>query len=165
MAWYKVVKANQLLAAKVVRDYTEAVPQSSPFFGLSELEATQLLEKSAAEVDDLTVLALVSLFEQLVLDYIRELEERMKGEKLIPIMGLLEGHASKNIERWRFTDVLELFEFAVDSSLLDQVKNIYRYRNWVAHGKRKRKPVTTDPIKAHEALSSFLGKIDKITES
>ena len=163
IAWYRIVKANQQLAAKVVRDYTAVVPISSPFYGLSEAEATQLLEKSATEVDDLTVLALVSFFEQLVLDDIRGLSEKIKTEQSVLTMRAFTDYAFKDIERWRFLELLKLFEADVDRSLLDSVKNLYKYRNWVAHGKRQQKPVITDPIKAHETLSSFLEKISKAT--
>lgn len=165
IAWYRVIKTNQQLAAKVVRDYTEAVPQSSPFFGLSEAEATQLLEKSAAEVDDLTVLALVSFFEQLILDHIRGLSEKIKAEQSVSTTKAFTDYAFKDIERWRFLELLKLFEADIDRSLLDSVRNLYKYRNWVAHGKRQQKSFVTDPVKTHEALSAFLNKIGKDVDS
>ena len=170
MAWYRVVKANQLLAAKVIRDYTEAVPESSPFFGLSEPEAVQMLENSAAEVDDLTVLALVSFFEQLVLDRISELLEQMKTEQSVSTPKALTDYARGNncefekIKRGPFLELLKLFEAEVDRSLLDKVRSSYKYRNWVAHGKQGKKPVATEPIKTYEALSSFLERISGIAD-
>ena len=170
IAWYKIVKANQQLAAKVVRDYTAVVPRSSPFYGLSEAEAVQLLEKSATEVDDLTVLALVSFFEQLMLDRISELLEQMTTAQLVSIPEALTDYARGNnyefekIKRGPFLELLKLFEAEVDRSLLDKVRSSYKYRNWVAHGKRGQKPVAAEPVKTYEALSSFLERISGITD-
>lgn len=121
-----------------------------------------MLEKSAAEVDDLTVVALVSFFEQLVLDYVGELAERIETGQSGPVMSTFVAHAFRDVGRWRFNDILKLFETDVGTALLAEVSNIYQYRNWVAHGKRKQKPVVTDPIKAYQALSLFLDKIGKV---
>lgn len=165
IAWYRTVKANQLLVSKVLKDHIEVVPETSPFFGLSESEATRMLEESAAEVEDLTVVALVSFFEQLVIDSLRELVERIETEQTSPTMGALAGYAFRDVERWRFDDILKLFEAALQHGLLDQVRNIYRYRNWVAHGKRKQKPVITDPVTAYEALSRFLSSVGEVVRS
>lgn len=162
VAWYRTVKANQLLVSKVLKDHTKVVPETSPFFGLSESEATRMLEESAAEVEDLTVVALVSFFEQLVIDSLRELTERTETDQTSPMMGALAGFAFRDVERWRFDDILKLFEAPLQDGLLDQVRNIYRYRNWVAHGKRKQKPVVTDPVTAYEALSQFLSSVGKV---
>lgn len=127
ISWYRIIQANQVLAARVLRDYSNTVPKTSPFSGKSAAEAMQMLEKSAAEVDDLTVVALVSFFEQLILEYIRELAERIKAGQSVPVMGALTGHAFKDMERWRFNDILKLFETDVDTALLAEVKNIYQY--------------------------------------
>lgn len=60
LAWYEVVRASWALADRVVREYPEAVPEGSPFRNQATYEAVRLLESSAAEIDDLTVLALTS---------------------------------------------------------------------------------------------------------
>lgn len=65
-------------------------------------------------------------------------------------------YAFRDVERWPFVSVLGFFRTTVDPSLLDQVINVYKYRNWVAHGKKTQRPVLTDPIKAHRAITSFL---------
>lgn len=96
IAWYKVVQANQALAARVLRNYPGTVPDTSPFFGKSITEVTRMLEKSAAEVDDLTVVAPVSFFEQLVLDYVGELAERIEAGQSVPVMSAFVGHAFRD---------------------------------------------------------------------
>lgn len=119
IAWYRVVQASQSLAARILRDRPDTVPNTSPFFGKSVAEAVQMLEQSAAEVDDLTVVALVSFFEQLVLDYVRELAQQIEAGQSVPAMGALAGQAFEGVERWPFTSILKLFNTAVDKSLLN----------------------------------------------
>jgi hypothetical protein len=150
------------MVERVLRNSPDTVPDTSPFFGKSLTEATRMLEESSAEVDDLTVVALVSFFEQFMLDYLQELAEQVGRTCSTPLTCALVSHAFKDVERWRFSDVLRLFKGEVDPSLLDQVQSIYKYRNWVAHGKRKPKPVVTDPIKSYEALSLFLKNIGAV---
>lgn len=159
MAWYKVVQANQLLVAHTLSHFPETVPDSSLFSSLSDAEAVQQLERSGAEIDDLTVLALVSFFEQLLLAYVRELAEQITAEQTEPVPGVLAEYAFKNAERWRFKEILKLFGSVADASVLEKVEKLYDYRNWVAHGKHKLKPVTTDPFDAYGALSLFLKQI------
>lgn len=149
------------MVAHILNNFPDAVPDSSPFATLSNAEAMQRLERSGAEIDDLTVLALVSFFEQLLLAYLRELAEQITAEQTGPVPRVLTEHAFKNAERWRFKEILKLFGLIVDASLLEKVEKLYEYRNWVAHGKHKRKPVTTDPLDAYEALSLFLERIGR----
>jgi hypothetical protein len=44
-----------------------------------------------------------------------------------------------SIERWTMTDLLSILRNIVDSTILGQIKQIYEYRNWVAHGKNQNK--------------------------
>jgi len=68
-------------------------------------------------------------------------------------------------EKKRFTDLLDLYKSKVDSDLIGEVKTIYKYRNWVAHGKRYIKPAEVsglDPYLAFEVLTEFLKEADLI---
>lgn len=159
ISWYRVVQANQLLVAHVLSSAPEVVPDVSPFSTLSNAEATRQLERAGSEIDDLTVLALVSFFEQLLLAYVRELAEQITAEQTEPVPGVLAEYAFKNAERWRFKEILKLSGSVADASVLERVEKLYDYRNWVAHGKHKLKPVTTDPLDAYAALSLLLRQI------
>jgi hypothetical protein len=46
---------------------------------------------------------------------------------------------SESIERWTMTDLLSTLRNIVDDNILSQVKQVYEYRNWVAHGKNQHK--------------------------
>ncbi|GAB3049565.1 hypothetical protein [Virgibacillus ainsalahensis] len=62
--------------------------------------------------------------------------------------------------------VMEWYTISVDThksmKLAGIVKQIYQYRNWVAHGKRPEKtPAKTDPVSAYRHLSEFLCRLKK----
>jgi wobble nucleotide-excising tRNase len=54
---------------------------------------------------------------------------------------------SDSIERWAVKDIVDIFEEIVNGAIRSQVKQIYDYRNWVAHGKNINKvpPIRIDP--------------------
>lgn len=128
LAWYEVVRASWVLADRVVREYPEVVPEGSPFRNQATYEAVRLLESSAAEIDDLTVLALTSFFEELVLEYVAEQAGRLETGQAGSALALVS-YAFRDVERWPFVSVLGFFRTTVDPSLLDQVVNVYKYRN------------------------------------
>lgn len=114
-----------------------------------------MLAVSAVEIGDLTVLALTSFFEESVLEYVYVEAKRLEADQTASALALVQ-YAFRDVERWSFVSILGLFRSTVDPQLVDQVVNVYKYRNWVAHGKKTQKPVLTDPIRAHRVLTSFL---------
>lgn len=77
-------------------------------------------------------------------------------------VGDLTGSAKKEIERWSISEIIDLFDFAVDGNLRGKLKQILEYRNWIAHGKnpnalpsiRKTEPKTT-----YDTILEFIKKI------
>jgi hypothetical protein len=47
--------------------------------------------------------------------------------------------SNESIERWTITDMLFALRDIVDGDTRGQVKQVYEYRNWVAHGKNQHK--------------------------
>lgn len=49
-------------------------------------------------------------------------------------------------ERGCFYDIIDLFKSSVATQLIGMVKQVYKYRNWVAHGKHiDKNPPEIDP--------------------
>lgn len=66
----------------------------------------------------------------------------------------------QQVERGRFVEIIDIFKPLVDLKLIGMVKQVYEYRNWVAHGKNVDKaPSKVDPVSAYERLLDFLNKI------
>jgi len=63
--------------------------------------------------------------------------------------------AVQEIEHGSFYRVLETFK-GNGAELVEEVNQVRRYRNWVAHGRRTAKPHAVDPETAFNRLKAFL---------
>lgn len=69
-------------------------------------------------------------------------------------------YALKNSDRWHFKDILDIFKSILSNELVGSVKQVYDYRNWVAHGKKETTSITKiDPEVAYDRLNEFLGRL------
>lgn len=137
---------------------------------LREVGAQQLADDAirvTAELDDLAVLVLFSVFEATVRDIV---EEQVRPE----VDGLRHSTLIKAgrevlevLAEGSFFRILEPFKAPASHDLVEQVNQIRRYRNWVAHGCRpdKKPNASVKPEQAYERLNQFLTKIRSLPES
>jgi hypothetical protein len=59
------------------------------------------------------------------------------------------------IEQGSFFKVLEPYK-DLDANLIEEVNQVRRYRNWVAHGRRTEQPSAVSPATAYDRLKRFL---------
>ncbi|HYH63085.1 MAG TPA: hypothetical protein VD866_00155 [Urbifossiella sp.] len=111
-----------------------------------------------AELADLAVLVLFSVFEANVRDWV---EARVRPEASRITEPMLQ-HAAQGllevIEHGSFGRLLEPYKSAATADLIEQVNQVRRYRNWVAHGRRasKNPGARVEPRQAYERLREFL---------
>jgi hypothetical protein len=125
---------------------------------LRDLTSAEILTFSQAvldDLDDLCVLLLFSMFEATI-------RERVLAEVVAELPPL--GHVAiksaldklrLDIEQGSFFNVLEPYK-DLDANLVEQVNQVRRYRNWVAHGRRTEQPAAVDPKTAYDRLKQFL---------
>jgi hypothetical protein len=125
---------------------------------LRDLTSAEILTFSQAvldDLDDLCVLLLFSMFEATI-------RERVLAEVVAELPPL--GHVAiksaldklrLDIEQGSFFNVLEPYK-DLDANLVEQVNQVRRYRNWVAHGRRIEQPAAVDPKTAYDRLKQFL---------
>jgi hypothetical protein len=156
LRWYRLIKDSQAVALHLIRLHPESVPKDSLFTGQTLEEARNLLQQATAEVDDLTIVSLVAVFEQRILDHLTDIVKTLQSQQqgVLPLEVLKYG--LDKAERWYFPDVLDFFKVPVATEVIGQAKQIYQYRNYVAHGKKGIKPVALDPLTAYKRLSIFL---------
>lgn len=137
MKWYKLTIESQRVTLKILNSSPEIVPLDSSLAEYTLSEAKEILLKAVNELNDLTVLSLASVFEQSVLGYLKSLgKETIEKEEKILSKSVLK-YALKNSDRWHFRDILDIFKSVFSTELVGSVKQVYDYRNWVAHGKKK----------------------------
>jgi hypothetical protein len=126
---------------------------------LKELTSAEIVNDSQTvldDLDDLCVLLLFSVFEAIV-------RERVLAEVEAELPPLLRHVAVKRaldemkegIESGSFFKVLEPYK-TIDAKLIEQVNQVRRYRNWVAHGRRTEQPAAVNPRTAYDRLNRFL---------
>ena len=97
-------------------------------------------------MDDLAVLVLFSVFESLVRDLVAAEIKREVSEKSVTHSVLLQAIQDliHQVEEGSFFKVLGPFK-TFDHDLVEKVNQVRQYRNWVAHGRRGKKPPGVDP--------------------
>lgn len=157
--WYEVSLECQMVMQQLINKRPDIIPLESSLATMELKETLDLLKKSTEELNDLTIVSFVSIFEQTVLAHVRTfIQNQMNPTD--QMTSKFTNYIIQQTERGKFTEILDLFKPDVDSNMIGLVKQVYTYRNWVAHGKKATKtPPKIDPIFAYERLSEFLEQI------
>jgi hypothetical protein len=158
LAWYTTAADGLRVTRRVVQ---KAVPgvitRRHVFHNRPRPECEAALDLALGELGRLVVLALTATFERAVRDYLRTLPA-VGAETGDPHQDAVRDEVLNDLEMWNLhSRVIDLFT-GVDANLRGQVKQIVKYRNWVAHGRTTTDPapVATDPADAHNRLTEFL---------
>jgi hypothetical protein len=112
-------------------------------------------EMFLSDLDDLCVLLLFSVFEATIREQVlAEVEAELPPLRHVAIKRALDD-MKEGIEHGSFFKVLEPYK-DIDANLIEQVNQVRRYRNWVAHGRRTAQPAAVDPTAAYDRLKRFL---------
>jgi hypothetical protein len=107
------------------------------------------------DLDDLCVLLLFSVFEATIRERVlAEVEAELPPLRHVAIKRALD-EMKEGIEHGSFFKVLEPYK-DFDADLIEQVNQVRRYRNWVAHGRRTEQPSAVNPAAAYDRLKRFL---------
>jgi hypothetical protein len=125
---------------------------------LRELTSAKVVEGSQAvldDLDDLCVLLLFSVFEAAIRERVlAEVEAELPPLRHLALRRAFE-EMKEGIEHGSFFRVLDPYK-DLDADLIEQVNQVRRYRNWVAHGRRTEQPAVVNPTTAYDRLKRFL---------
>jgi hypothetical protein len=126
---------------------------------LKELKSAEILDGSRTildDLDDLCVLLLFSVFEATIRERVlRDVEAELPTLRHVAIKRAVT-EMREGIENGSFYKVLEPYKID-DADLVEEVNQVRRYRNWVAHGRRTDQPAAVNPTTAYDRLKRFLG--------
>jgi hypothetical protein len=125
---------------------------------LRERSAGELKDRAEAilaDLDDLAVLVLFSVFEVTVRDRARADVDRATASIQHPAVSRAIEELKEAIENGSFGRITESYK-ALDADLTEQVNQVRRFRNWVAHGRRGRRKSSVDPRDAIARLRRYL---------
>ena len=111
-----------------------------------------------ARLDDVTVMALWVVFERHVLTHV--MSQVRVGSATTTFDTSLEDHIAEKLEYSRFDELLDLYKSEIDARDVGDVKNVKKYRDWVAHRNPKRAPpAVIDPVTARAKLGDVMDQI------
>jgi hypothetical protein len=125
---------------------------------LRERTSADLRDRANAileDLDELAVLVLFSVFEVTVRDRARAEVERETASIRHPAVLRAVNDLKEAIESGSFGRITESYK-ALDADLTEQVNQVRRFRNWVAHGRRGRPKSSVDPRDAIARLRRYL---------
>jgi hypothetical protein len=162
--WYSSVKELTLAMSALGRKHWDTLPWTGALGQdqrLRQLEASEILDGVKAvleDLDDLCVLLLFSVFEATVRK--RALEEVHAELPSLRHPALLQAVRTliEALEHGSFFRVTEAYK-ALDPDLCEEVNQVRKYRNWVAHGRRGEPQNAVDPRTAYSRLKRFLDQV------
>jgi hypothetical protein len=127
----------------------------------NEIEANLKLAEN--ELNALVALDLFAVFE-------RELRDAAQNAVTShiptpnPVFIRLAELTAGSVERWNITDIMDTLQGIVDANIRGQVKQLYSYQNWIAHGKNPQKmpSVIMSPKDIFYTLTEFINQAAKV---
>jgi hypothetical protein len=160
--WYRGAKSQVELLRRFASVYWDDLPWAGKLGGddrFKQIESENLREEAdftLVQMDDLAVLVLFSVFESQVRNRLATELRTEVGEKALSHPVLLQAFEDliQQVEEGSFFKGLGPYK-SLNADLVEEVNQVRRYRNWVAHGRRGKKPPGVDPRTAYERLNRF----------
>ena len=163
-SWYVTTRTQLQLFGRLGRKHWDGLPWDGPLGRddkLKRLESEAVVTGSdfcLEHLDDFAVLILFSVFESVVRDRILSEIEDEKGRLRHAVIIQIVNDAEQEIEHGSFYRVLQVLKGG-DVSLVEEINQVRKYRNWVAHGRRTAKPEAIDPETAFGRLKRLLSAL------
>jgi hypothetical protein len=161
--WYQKTQRNLSFFGRIGRKHWEHLPWDG---ALGRDDKLRTLEASEIEADtdysldhlsDFAVLILFSAFESILRDRAQAEVQGERDRSTHSLVARILDEAVQNIEHSSIFRVLDVFK-AQDANLVEEVNQVRQYRNWVAHGRRDKRPYGIDPETAYRRLKRFLDR-------
>jgi hypothetical protein len=162
-AWYSTTREQLGLFGRFGRKHWASLPwdgelgRDEKFKALESRAIVDNVSLCLEHLDDFAVLILFAAFESIIREKVRTAIEAEAGGLQHPFVVQMLGKAIEDIEHGSIFRVLEPFKGNV-AELTEEVNQVRRYRNWVAHGRRTPQPDAVDPLTAYKRLKRFLGQ-------
>jgi len=129
---------------------------------LTQQNAHQNIDKTAAEVSDLFVFSLWATFERFVISYLQTKAVGLQQTVApVSLANPLSEYVQKEMEYWSPKDILDLLKNiqSIDKNAIGKAKQILEYRNWIAHGKDMKKSSSVKamtPVYTYQTLNEIV---------
>lgn len=159
--WYQDAKQHLQVMRRLAGNHWDELPRDKL---LVTRRQSQVVEDSSAvltSLDDLAVVLMFSVFEAEVRERVADGVKTEREGLRNPVLRKAADDAVAGIEVGNFARVLEPFKSVETVDLIEQVNQVRKYRNWVAHGKRDGwRSEAVGPQEAFDRLGRFLAVLD-----
>jgi hypothetical protein len=161
--WYVKTEKQLGLLGRIGRKHWENLPWDGALGKDEKLKALTARDIVADadscldHLDDFAVLILFSAFESIVRERAQWDVRRERGRLSHPLVTRILDEAVQDIEQGSIFRVLDIYK-GQDATLVEEVNQVRRYRNWVAHGRRGEPQAEVSPEAAYERLRRFLDR-------
>ncbi len=157
---YRISSDNHKVVIKLLNEDPKSFPENIDIASLSISDAKESLDSAYTELQDLTIVSLIAIFEKIIIKHIFDIcikdSSLLKDEFSKTAME----YVTKLKDRWSLMNILDIYKSIVSSNVVGEIKQIIEYRNWVAHGKKNNKPLSLSPEIAYQRLSAFIKQAD-----
>ena len=164
--WYQTTRESLRLVSRIARRYWNTWDSDSPLGRdpvVRTAEPTALHEGAEAALEELNVFAvfvLFSLFEAEVRDSVLEDTAPERAAVTHTALSYWMAEAEQAIKEGSFFRVLDALKAPDLHDVIEQVNQVRRYRNWVAHGRREEPQASVTPPEAYRRLRGFLDALN-----
>jgi len=154
---YEALKDSIKITRRSINHEMYSLHNRTIFWGEQKTEMLERLSGTVEELDDIMILSLFASFERELRVFIQNIVDG-NINKSTRTIERITSLTTDSIERWTVNDMVEAFSDIVDENLRGKVKQIYEYRNWVAHGKNQSRlpSARTDPKTVQITLIDFI---------
>lgn len=154
---YEVLKDSIKVTRRSINKNLYDLHNRTLFFGEQKEEVLQRMTSVEAELDDIMIVSLFASFERELRISIQTIIDN-NTNKINQTLTRLVLLTTESIERWTVNDMINALEDVVDTEIRGKTKQIYEYRNWVAHGRNRNKlpSIQTDPKTVQITLNDFM---------
>lgn len=164
--WYEDTRRGLELVQRLAgRHWRSWEPESrigrDPMFrGVDHDGLGRDMASAVQHLQDFAVFVLFSVFEAEVRDRVLIDTSAERTAVTHPALAYWMRQAKQSIEEGSFFRVLEGFKSPELNDLIEQVNQVRRYRNWVAHGRREEPEAAVAPPEAYRRLRAFLDALN-----
>ena len=165
--WYEAARDLSRAMGRLGQKYWDDLPWEGRLGrdnSLGAMQSSEVNEMSRVildDLDDLCVLLLFSVFEATVRQRVlADVADEMPIVRHPALVNAIEA-LNDTIGHGSFYRVMDPFK-GLDANLVEEVNQVRRYRNWVAHGRRTEQPDNVSPGDAYRRLKRFLDRLEGI---
>lgn len=155
---YEFTLNAMISAAHLLPQHRLATPEYSRFISMTPDEIQSELGTAINDIEESAIISLIFKFEPLITEKAKTgLESRISRETDKLNISLYD-YARKNLKRIPFKNKLAVFSDKVNGEMIEEIVDLYDFRNWVVHGKKGDKNPTPNPHIVYDLLTKFLIK-------